>query len=48
VAKVKKSGKKYVAVVKTKALKKKGTIKVVYSGSKNLAKKTWTTKVKIK
>ena len=48
VAKVKKSGKKYVAVVKTKALKKKGTIKVVYSGSKNLAKKTYTTKVKVK
>jgi len=46
-AKVKRSGKKYVAEIKTKTLKKKGKIKVLYSGSANLTKKTFTTKVKV-
>ncbi len=47
-AKVARSGSSYVAVVKTKALKKKGTIRVVYSGSANLNAKAYPTKVKVK
>jgi hypothetical protein len=47
-AKVTRSGTSYVAVVKTKALKKKGTIAVVYSGSTNLNAKAWPTKIKVK
>ncbi|MEN0072349.1 MAG: phosphatase PAP2 family protein, partial [Propionicimonas sp.] len=47
-AKVTRSGSSYVAVVKTKSLKSKGTIKVVYSGSANPNPRTFTTKVKVK
>ncbi|TQL57246.1 Ig-like domain-containing protein, partial [Rarobacter faecitabidus] len=51
-AKVKKSGKKYVATIKVKAkatrkIKKTTKIKVVYSGNANLAKLTAKTKLRV-
>ena len=47
--KVKKSHGKYVAVVKTKKLTKKGKVKVVFAPkSKNLAKTTYATKYKVR
>jgi hypothetical protein len=47
-AKITRSGASYIAVVKTKALTKKGTITVTYSGSANLNAKTYSTKIKVK
>jgi hypothetical protein len=47
-AKIIRSGSGYIAVVKTKALTKKGTITVTYSGSANLNAKTYSTKIKVK
>lgn len=47
-AKVTKSGSSYLAVVKTKALTKKGTITVVYSGSANLNARAYPTKIVVK
>jgi len=47
-AKVVKHGKVYRAVVKTKKLKKKGRITVVYSGDRNLAKQKVKTSKKVR
>lgn len=47
-AKLVRSGSGYVAIVKTKALTKKGTLTVVYSGSPNLNRKAYSTKINVK
>lgn len=44
-AKVRKSGKKYIATVKTKRVTKKGKVSIVYSGNKSLSKATYKTKL---